>query len=99
MRRVGSDDRAPLPAFTAVGEVGAHQHQAGELALRARGGLERDGVEAADLRQDLLEAPHQLERALRPFLLLQRMEIAEPGSATTLSLTRGLCFIVQEPSG
>ena len=39
------DDRAAL-CLAAVGEVGAHEHQAGQLALRAGGRLERDRVEA-----------------------------------------------------
>ena len=99
VRRVGHDDRPALLRLAAVGEVGAHQHQAGQLALRARGRLERDRVEPRDLREDLLEVVHQLERALRAFLVLVRVKVAEPGSAATRSLTRGLYFIVQEPSG
>ena len=51
----------------------------GQLALRAGRRLERDGVEAGDLGEDLLEAPHQLERALRALLLLQRVQVAEAG--------------------
>ena len=77
----------------------AHDHQAGELALRACGRLERDGRQPRHLGEDSLELPHQLERTLDPVLLLQRMEVAEAGRPTTRSLTRGLCFIVQLPSG
>src|SRR5439155_690921 len=40
--------------------------------------LERDRVEARHLREDLLQPPHQLERALSAVLLLQRMETSEP---------------------
>ena len=53
--------------------------EAGQLALRAGGRLERDGVEPGDLGEDLLQAPHELERALRALLLLQRMERREAG--------------------
>ena len=63
--------------LAAVGEVRAHEHEPGQLSLRPRGGLERDCVQAADLGEDLLQAPHELERALRPVLLLKRMEVAE----------------------
>ena len=72
----GMNDLAPL-RLAAVLEVGAHQHQPGQLALRAGGGLERDGVEPGDLGEDLLQAPHELERALRALLLLVRVEVAE----------------------
>ena len=79
VRRVGDDDAAPLLDLAALGEVRAHQHQAGELALGAGGRLERDRVEARDLGEDLLQAPHQLERALRALLLLVRVQVAEAG--------------------
>ncbi len=51
-----------------------------------------------DLGEDLLELPHQLERALRA----RRPPGAgggrgSPGCPTTRSFTRGLCFIVQLP--
>ena len=47
-----------------------------------------------------LQLPHQLERALGAVVLLVRVEVARsPGSRATRSLTRGLYFIVQEPSG
>src|SRR5205823_13062018 len=49
-----------------------------DLSLRSRGRLERHGVEAGDLGQDLLEPPLELERALRPVLVLERVEVAEP---------------------
>ena len=79
VRRVGGDDRVALLALAAILEVGAHQHQAGQLALRAGGRLERAGVEAGDLLEDLLQPPHQLERALRRLLLLMRVQILEAG--------------------
>ena len=99
MRGVGDDDR--VARFLApVGEVRPHEHEAGQLALRAGRRLERDGVEAGDLGEDLLQAPHELERALRAVLLLERVQVAEARAARRRrSFTRGLCFIVQEPSG
>ena len=75
--RVGGDHGRPLLALSPVGEVGAHEHESGELALRAGCRLERDRVEPCDLCQDLLQAPHQLERALRPLLLLMWVQVTE----------------------
>ena len=79
VRRVGDDDLAPLLVLAAVGEVRVHEHEAGQLALRAGGGLERHGVEPGHLGEDLLQPPHQLERALRAVLLLERMQVRETG--------------------
>ena len=79
VRGVRGDDRVALVAFADVLEVGAHQHQPGQLALGARGRLERAGVEPGHLLEDLLQPPHQLERALRAVLLLVRMEVLEAG--------------------
>ena len=61
------------------GEVRAHQHQPGQLALAAGRRLQRDRGQAGDLGEDLLQAPHQLERPLRAVLLLQRVHVAEAG--------------------
>ena len=79
MRGVGDDDLAALLALAAVVEVRADEHEAGQLALRAGGRLERDGVEARHLGEDLLQAPLELERALDAVLLLQRMDLREAG--------------------
>ena len=73
---VGGHDHVP-PGLAAVGERGAHQHQPRQLALRPRSRLQRHRGQASDLDEDLLELPHQLERALRALVLLQRMEVAE----------------------
>ena len=77
VRGVRGDDRVAFLA--AVGEVRTHEHEPGQLALRTRGGLQRDRRKARDLGEHLLEAPHQLERALGAFVLLVRVEISEPG--------------------
>ena len=82
VRGVGDDDLAPLLVLAAVGEVRAHQQQARQLALRAGRGLQRAGVEPGDLGEDLLQAPHQLERALRALVLLQRVQVAEAAAGS-----------------
>ena len=79
VRGVRGHDRVALVALAPVGEVRPHQHQAGELALRARGRLQGDRRQACDLAQDLLQLPHQLERALGAVVLLVRVEAREPG--------------------
>ena len=65
--------------LAAVGERGTHEHQPGQLALRAGRRLQRDRGQPRHLGEDLLQLPHQLERALRPVVLLERMEVAEAG--------------------
>jgi hypothetical protein len=57
--------------------VGAHEEQAGELALRPGRGLEAHGVEPGHLAEDLLELPLELERALRRVVVDQGMKVAE----------------------
>ena len=78
VRRVGDHDLTASLVLAPVGEIGAHQQQARELALRARGRLERHRRQADDLGEDLLQAPHQLERSLGGVLLLKRMHVPEP---------------------
>ena len=75
VRGVGGDDRVALLA--AVREVRAHEHEAGELSLGARSGLQRHRRKARDLGEDALQVPHELERALRPVVLLVRMQVTE----------------------
>ena len=67
-----------FPRLAAIRERSAHDHQPGELALRARR-LQRDGRQPRDLGEDLLELPFELERALDAVLLLQRVKVAEAG--------------------
>ena len=76
VRGVGGDDRVSLLA--AIGEVRAHEHEPGELALRPGGRLQRHGRKARHLGEDLLQVPHQLERALRVLVLRMRVQVAEP---------------------
>ena len=79
VRGVGDDDLPPRLRLAAVGEVRPHEHEAGQLALRARRRLERDRRQPGDLGEDLLQPPHQLERALRALFLLERVEVAKAG--------------------
>ena len=62
--------------LAAVLVVGARQQHAGQLAVRAGGGLQRDVRQAGDLAQRALQVPHQLERALRALGILQRVQRA-----------------------
>ena len=79
VRGVGGDDGVALIGLAAVGEVRAHHHQARQLPLRARGRLQRARVQARHFDQDLLEPPHQLERALNRLLVLVGMQVPEAG--------------------
>ena len=64
VRGVGGDDRVALLA--AVREVRAHEHEAGELSLRTRSGLQRHRRKARDLGEDPLQVPHELEAPCAP---------------------------------
>ena len=77
MRGVGGDDRVALLA--AVGEVRAHEHEAGQLSLRAGCRLQRHRGQPRDLGEHALQVPHQLERALGVLVLRVRVEVAEAG--------------------
>ena len=65
--------------LAAVVERGAHQHQTRQLPLRAGGGLQRHGRQSRHLGEDLLQLPHQLERALGALVLLVRVQRREAG--------------------
>src|SRR5207253_3608230 len=58
-------------------EICADEQEPGQLALRTGRGLERDRIQTRHLREDLLQPPHQLERALRSFFVLERMQASE----------------------
>ena len=75
--RVRGDDRVALLAT--IGEVGAHEHEPGELPLGPRRRLERHRREPGDLGEDALQAPHELERALRVLVVGVWMQVAEAG--------------------
>ena len=76
VRGVGRED---LVRRAAVGVVeGAREQHAGQLAVRAGAGLQRDVREARDLGQRALELVHQLQRALGARGLLRGVQ---PGVA------------------
>ena len=75
MGGVGDDDAPGVAPLRLV--RGAHDQQARELAVGAGRRLQRDGVEAGDLGQPLLELVHQLERALDERLRLVRVQAGE----------------------
>ncbi len=77
VRRVGREHLVAVLAAVLV--VGAREQQAGQLALGAGGGLERHVRQAGDLRERALQAPHEVERALRVLGVLERVEPGVPG--------------------
>ncbi len=78
MGGVGDHDLAPLLVLSAIREVGVHQHQACELALRAGRGLEGHRRKTGDFRQRLLELDAESERSLHVIFVLERVQVAEP---------------------
>ena len=80
MRRIGDDH---LGAFVVAARlvVGVHDQHAGEFSVRARGGLERNSREAADLFQPFLQCVHQREIALHGLDGLERMRDQETRQA------------------
>ena len=68
--------RAPLAVVLVQG---TRQQHSGELAVRSRRRLQGDVREPGDLRQRLLQAPHQLERALRVRRILERVQARVAG--------------------
>ncbi len=74
---VGGQD--PRPLLPVVLVEGAGEKQTGELAMGAGRGLEADVVEAADLGQGALQAPHQLQGPLGPLGILGRVKAGVPG--------------------
>ena len=91
---------APLLALAVRLEVGAHDQQPGQLALRAGRRLEADRGEPGDLGAGSASAAIRARaRPARPRRGRADAGRGSPGSAASRSLTRGLYFIVQEPSG
>ena len=62
VRRVGNEDLAARIALRLM--PCANQQDAGELAMRAGGGLQRDGVHAGDVDQAALQQVDDFENAL-----------------------------------
>ena len=61
----GIGDENLLAGIAALLEQGANQQNAGELAVRAGGGLQGDGIHAGDLGEGGFEAGHHFHAALR----------------------------------
>ena len=80
MRAVGDEDLVPV-GVAALAVVGPDHEDAGQLALGAGRGLERDRLHAGDRRQRALELPEQLERALGDLVGDQRMQLREAAAA------------------
>ncbi len=80
-RRVGAvgrvGDEHDVRVAAAVLVVGAHQQQAGELAVGAGRGLQRGAGQAGDLGQPAAERVHELERALDQLLGLVGVQPAQ----------------------
>src|SRR5918992_2359210 len=55
----------------------ARHEQAGELAVRACGGLKADRGEAADLPEQLSQEPHQLQAPLAEVPRIERVRLGE----------------------
>jgi hypothetical protein len=72
VRGVGGQHLGPVLAAVLVER--SRQQYAGKLALRPCARLERDVWEAGDLAERVLEAPHELERALRVARILERVK-------------------------
>ncbi len=98
VRGIGNQDL--LARIAALFEQRANQQDAGQLAVRAGRGLQRDGVHAGDLGQRGFQTRHDFHARPAPALRADR-DAPRPGLRVraTSSLTRGLYFMVQEPSG
>ncbi len=59
----------------------AHDEDARELAMGARGGLERDGVKTSNLRDHGLESEHEPDGALRGDRILQGVKVRKTRNA------------------
>ena len=72
---IGDDDLGPGIPFGLM--VGADQQDAGELSMRARRRLQRDGIHAGDIEQAGLQQANDLERSLGKRLRLVRMGFSD----------------------
>ena len=60
-------------------QIRAHQQNAGQLAMRAGGGLQRDRIHAGDFDELLAQHLQDAQRALRNALRLIGMRLGQPG--------------------
>ena len=90
MRRVGHDDI--FARITSFSQTGADQHQAGQLALRAGGGLQAHLLHAADLGKHALELVKQRQGALQKVRRRQRMDLRKAGKTRDDFVDLGIVF-------
>ena len=67
-----------VPRLAAILVVGAGQQHAGELAVRAGAGLQRDVRQPGDLAEGPLQLPHELEGPLGVLRALERVQARVP---------------------
>ena len=83
-----------------VAKIGRRHQQRRQFAVRPGGRLQRNGRQAGDLGQHLLQVEQQFQHALAASPRADRdADRAMPGSAASRSFRLGLYFIVHEPSG
>jgi hypothetical protein len=98
VRRVGDDDDlAGRVAARAV--VGGDEEDARHLALRARGGLQRDGVHPGDLLEPLAELVHQRQGALRLRVGRHRVDAREARQPRHVLVHLGVVLHRARPQG
>ena len=80
-------------------EVFLYASNGGEFTLCTSDGLEGDLVHAGAHLKHVLHLVEDGEQTLQVVFGLMRMDVSNAGSWAMTSLTRGLCFMVQEPNG
>ena len=98
VRRIGDDDLGSL-VFTTVSEVLLNASDGRELALGACHRLQGDLVHAGAHFEHVLHLVEDGQQPLEVVFWLVRVDICNAGELSDDSLTRGLCFMVQEPNG
>ena len=78
---------------------GLNRQDAAQFAMRAGLGTHRHRMHPGQHHQPMRELMDHLQRALHRIDRLKRVDVREPGQPAIFSLSRGLCFIVHEPSG
>ena len=80
-------------------EIGANQRSPVNSPCAPAAGCSVIGIHARDFEQAVLQQLNNFQAALRQLLRLIGMSVAMPSRRATNSFTRGLYFMVQEPSG
>ena len=98
MGGIGNDDLGSL-GFATVAEVLLNAPNGREFSLRSCHGLERDLVHSGADFKHVLHLVENRKQTLQVVFGLVRMNVGNAGSWAMTSLTRGLCFMVQDPNG